>query len=300
MLLSMTGFGAASARENGFLISSEIKTVNNRYLKTTIKLPDGFAAWEPRIDELLHKSIERGSVNFSLKLERETSENSIELNFDALKRYLSEANRFVEENPDYAQFDKLGAFVDFLRLPGVVCDKSNAQKEDLVELLWDSVKRNVGDALERTQAMRRIEGATTSVYLKGNIDRLRDLIGQIESLAPLEADNYRTRLTERVSKILAENGATLNPSDLIREVAVYTDRVDVSEEIARFYSHLKQFEETMSCGTACGKKLDFITQEMNREANTIGSKAASPEILQRVVEMKSTVERVREMVQNVE
>jgi len=300
MLLSMTGFGASSSRENGFLISSEVKTVNNRYLKTTIKTPDGFAALEPRIDELLHKSVERGSVNFSLKLERETNENAIELNFDALKRYLTEANRFVEENPEYAQFDRLGAFADFLRLPGVVCDKSNSSKGDLVEVLWPSIRRNVVDALERLQAMRRIEGATTAVYLKGNLGQLQELISEIERLAPLEVEVYRTRLTERVSKVLSDNGATLNPADLIREIAVYTDRADVSEEIARFYSHLKQFEETMSCGAACGKKLDFITQEMNREANTIGSKASSPEILQRVVEMKSTVERVREMIQNVE
>ncbi len=300
MLLSMTGFGAASSRENGFLISSEVKTVNNRYLKTTIKTPDGFGALEPRIDELLHKSVERGSVNFTLKLERDADENSIELNFDALERYLTEANRFVKENPDLALFDRLGSFVDFLKLPGVVCDRSNFSKGDLVESLWPVIRRTAIDALDKMQTMRRVEGATTATYLKGNLVQLQELVGDIKRLAPLEAENYRVRLTERVSKVLAENGAVLNPSDLIREVAVYTDRVDVSEEIARFYSHLAQFEETMNGESACGKKLDFITQEMNREANTIGSKASSPEVLQRVVEMKSTVERVREMIQNVE
>ena len=300
MLLSMTGFGAASSRENGFLISSEIKTVNNRYLKTSIKTPEGFAALEPRIDELLRKKIERGSVNFTLKLEREANENSIELDFGALKKYLAEANRFAKENPDFARFDRLGSFADFLRLPGVVCDKSNAVREDIAESLWSSIQRSAVDALEKMQTMRRVEGVATATYLKENLVQLQELIGEIKRLVPLEAENYRIRLTERVSKILAENGAVLNPSDLIREVAVYTDRVDVSEEIARFYSHLAQFEETMNGGTACGKKLDFITQEMNREANTIGSKASSPEVLQRVVEMKSTVERVREMIQNVE
>ncbi|MDD3588963.1 MAG: YicC family protein [Thermoguttaceae bacterium] len=300
MLISMTGFGSASTHENGFLISSEIKAVNNRFLKTTIKLPEGFASLETKIDELLHAQIARGSVNFSLKLDRDSAENDFELNFDALKRYISEARRFVDQNPGFAQFDRLGPFVDFLRLPGVIQDHSSSTRENLPDLLWDAIANNVNMALERLQAMRRVEGASTATYLAGNIDLLRASIDEVKALAPNSVEAYRERLTERVSKALSDNGVELDPVDIVREIAIYTDKVDISEEIARFYSHLDQFESTMKVGTACGKKLDFLTQEMFRESNTIGSKSSSPEILQHVVEMKSTIERIREMVQNVE
>ena len=300
MLASMTGFGAASTCENGYVISTEIKAVNNRFLKTSIRLPDGFAALESKIEERLRTKLARGSVNFSLRLEKETAENEIGLNSDALKRYLSEAKRFAVENPELASVDNLGSLVDYLRLPGVVQDASRADKSRLPEQLWEAIARAVDAALEQMQAMREAEGESMKRDLAGNLGELRKLIGEVEALAPTVVENYRRRLTERVAKALADEGATLNPSDLIREIAVYTDRVDISEEIVRFYSHLKQFEETMENEATCGKKLDFITQEMFRETNTIGSKANSPDVLARVVEMKSGIERIREMVQNVE
>ncbi|MBQ9813815.1 MAG: YicC family protein [Thermoguttaceae bacterium] len=297
MLISMTGFGSASTRENGFLISSEIKTVNNRFLKTTIKLPEGFASLETKIDALLHSQIARGSVNFSLKLDRDSSETDVKINVDVLKSYITALKEFDANNPDCRL--ETGTTVDFLRLPGVICDRS-AEQEDLPEILWGAIERNVGAALEKLQQMRSAEGASTAAYLSDNIGLLRASIGEIKALAPAEVESYRERLTERVSKILAENGATLDPSDIIREIAIFTDKADISEEISRFYSHLDQFDATMASEATCGKKLDFLTQEMFRETNTIGSKANSPGVLQRVVEMKSTIERIREMVQNVE
>ncbi len=300
MLVSMTGFGSATTRENGFLISSEIRAVNNRFLKTTIKLPDGFASLETKIDELLHAQIVRGTVNFSLKLDREATENDLEVNTQALKRYLDEAANFAQKYPEAPAFNGLGSFVEFLRLPGVIRDKSASERENLPTLLWDAIARNINAALERLQEMRKTEGAATATYLAGNIEQLRASIGEIKELAPTVVANYRERLAERVGKALEEKGATLDPVDLIREVAIYTDKVDISEEISRFYSHLDQFSTAMNNETACGKKLDFVTQEMFRETNTIGSKANSPDVLRHVVEMKSTIERVREMVQNVE
>lgn len=300
MLTSMTGFGAASTCENGYVISTEIKAVNNRFLKTSIRLPDGFAALESKIEERLRAKLARGSVNFALRLEKDATQAEIGLNFDALKRYLSEAKRFALENPELIASDNLGSLVEYLRLPGVAQDASRADKAGLPEALWDAIARNVDAALEQMQAMREAEGESMKRDLSENLNELRALIGEVETLAPTVVENYRRRLSERVAKVMADEGATLNPSDLIREIAVYTDRVDISEEIVRFYSHLKQFEETMESEAACGKKLDFITQEMFRETNTIGSKANSPDVLARVVEMKSGIERIREMVQNVE
>lgn len=300
MLISMTGFGSASTRENGFLISSEIKAVNNRFYKSSIRLPEGFASLESRIDELLHSRITRGTISFSLRIDRDAADADVEVNFDALKRYVAEADRFAKENPQLAPFSGLGPWVDFLRLPGVLQDRSNADREELPETLWSAIEKNVKEALDRLQKMREVEGAATQKYLADNLELLRVSIGEVKTLAPKVVDNYRDRLTERVSKVLAENGAALDPNDLIREVAIYTDRVDISEEISRFYSHLDQFDSTMKNETACGKKLDFVTQEMGRETNTIGSKANDPDVLKHVVEMKSTIERIRENVQNVE
>ena len=301
MLTSMTGFGAASTCEDGYVISTEIKAVNNRFLKTSMRLPDGFAVLESKIEERLRAKLARGSVNFSLRLEKEATDAEIGVDFNALKRYLSEAKRFAAENSELVASDNLGALVDYMRLPGVLQDASRSvDKTGLPERLWDAIVRAVDAALEQMQAMREAEGESMKRDLTENLNELRRLIGEVEALAPTVVENHRRRLTERVAKVMADEGATLNPSDLIREIAVYTDRVDISEEIVRFYSHLKQFEETMENEATCGKKLDFITQEMFRETNTIGSKANSPDVLARVVEMKSGIERIREMVQNVE
>lgn len=300
MLISMTGFGSATTRENGFVVSSEIKAVNNRFLKTSIRLPEGFASLESKIDELLHSRIARGSVNFSLKIDRETVASDFDINFDAVKRYVRKSVAFAQENSDLPAFNGIGNWVDFLRLPGVIQDRSSSDRENLPELLWPSIAKNIDEALVKFQEMRRVEGEATQKYLAENIEILRASIGEVKALAPKVVELYRERLTERVSKVLAENGAELNPSDLIREIAIYTDRVDISEEISRFYSHLDQFGYAMEHETACGKKLDFVTQEMFRETNTIGSKANSPDVLKFVVEMKSTIERIRENVQNVE
>ena len=264
-------------------------------------MPDGFAVLESKIEERLRAKLARGSVNFSLRLEKEATDAEIGVDFNALKRYLSEAKRFAAENSELVASGNLGALVDYMRLPGVLQDASRSvDKTGLPERLWDAIVRAVDVALEQMQAMREAEGESMKRDLTENLNELRRLIGEVEALAPAVVENYRRRLTERVAKILADEGATLEPSDLIREIAVYTDRVDISEEIVRFYSHLKQFEETMETEATCGKKLDFITQEMFRETNTIGSKANSPDVLARVVEMKSGIERIREMVQNVE
>ncbi|MBP5622773.1 MAG: DUF1732 domain-containing protein [Thermoguttaceae bacterium] len=249
------------------------------------------------MDALLHNQIARGSVNFSLKLDRDSTDADVKINVAMLKGYVSALKDFEANNPEFRC--QPGTTVDFLRLPGVICDRSSEQ-EGLPELLWNAIENNVGAAIEKLQDMRRADGASTATYLSENIELLRASIGEIKALAPKEVESYRERLTERVSKILAENGATLDPADVIREIAIFTDKADISEEISRFYSHLDQFDSTMESEATCGKKLDFLTQEMFRETNTIGSKANSPDVLQRVVEMKSTIERVREMVQNVE
>lgn len=300
MLISMTGFGSACTREQGYVISTEIKAVNNRFLKTSIRLPDGFAKLETKIEEILRERIARGSVNFTLKVDREVSGADCEFNFVALKSLVEGLVRFQRENPDLTESVPIGNLVDFARLPGVLIDKTRETDGEIADVLWDAVACNIRASLDKLQRMREVEGEATQRYLADALDEARMFIDKVKELAPGVAENYRLRLTEKVARILRENGVEVDSVDVIREVAVFTDRVDVSEEIARFYSHLDQFGSTMRNEPICGKKLDFITQEMFREANTIGSKANSPDVLAVVVQIKATVERIREMVQNVE
>lgn len=296
----MTGFGSCTTQGEDYVISSEIKSVNNRYLKTSIRLPEGFSGLEIKIDELLHEKIARGSVNFNLKVTRQSDEFDFELNFPTLRKYISEVFRFERENQDLPSLRGQSSVADFLRLPGVIQDKAHSEDANLSELLWDRVADNIRTSLKELQTMREVEGASTQKYLAENISELQTMIEEVKRIAPTVAENYRVRLTERVSNALEETSVDLDPSVLVREVAIYTDRVDISEEIARFISHLSQFSNAMEREKVCGKKLDFLTQEMFRETNTIGSKANSKDVLCLVVEMKSVIERIREMVQNVE
>ena len=300
MLVSMTGFGSCTTQGDDYVISTEIKAVNNRFLKTSIKLPEGFSGLESKIDELLHEKIARGSVNFNLKVTRQSDAFDFEVNFSTLRRYISEVFRFERENQDLPSLRMQSSVTDFLRLPGVIQDKARCDDANLSDLLWNRIAENVRTSLKELQTMREVEGASTQKYLAQNISELRTMIEEVERIAPTVVENYRAKLTERVTKALEETSVDLDPSALIREVAIFTDRVDISEEIARFISHLSQFSNTMECEKVCGKKLDFLTQEMFRETNTTGSKANSQDVLRLVVEMKSVIERIREMVQNVE
>lgn len=296
----MTGFGSCTTQGDDYVISTEIKAVNNRFLKTSIKLPEGFSGLESKIDELLHEKIARGSVNFNLKVTRQSDAFDFEVNFSTLRRYISEVFRFERENQDLPSLRGQSSVTDFLRLPGVIQDKARSEDANLSDLLWNRIAENVRTSLKELQTMREVEGASTQKYLAQNISELRTMIEEVKRIAPTVVENYRAKLTERVTKALEETSVDLDPSALIREVAIFTDRVDISEEIARFISHLSQFSNTMECEKVCGKKLDFLTQEMFRETNTIGSKANSQDVLRLVVEMKSVIERIREMVQNVE
>ena len=296
----MTGFGSCTTQGDDYVISTEIKAVNNRFLKTSIKLPEGFSGLESKIDELLHEKIARGSVNFNLKVTRQSDAFDFEVNFSTLRRYISEVFRFERENQDLPSLRGQSSVTDFLRLPGVIQDKARSEDANLSDLLWNRIAENVRTSLKELQTMREVEGASTQKYLAQNISELRTMIEEVKRIAPTVVENYRAKLTERVTKALEETSVDLDPSALIREVAIFTDRVDISEEIARFISHLSQFSNTMECEKVCGKKLDFLTQELFRETNTIGSKANSQDVLRLVVEMKSVIERIREMVQNVE
>ena len=291
MLLSMTGFGAAAHADNETSATAEIKTVNNRYFKLSLRMSDGYAVLEPRIETLIRESIARGTVSLSLRI-RKKRKAEYRIVTTVLQSYFKQL-------VDLGWNEASTSLNNLLTLPGVI-ETDAEQSDDELETVWNTVQQALDGALGKLQTMRQAEGESMAADLCANVEQLRTLIGGIEALAPNVAEQYRKRLEERVGKVLAEHGAVLDPVDLVREVAVYADRCDISEEIVRFRSHLAQFDEALKSKESCGRKLDFLTQELFRETNTIGSKANDAEMTKHVVDMKTVIERIREMVQNVE
>jgi len=304
MLHSMTGFGAAVCKEENISVSVELKTVNNRYFKLSLRLTEGYSALEARIESLLRKVIERGTVSAHIRIITARENSGYQINTAVLHSYMKQ---FTDA---WLSLDKSTGMIynmictryspdRFLALPGVIVTE-NEHCEAESEKIWILLEKTLHEALDALQAMRKTEGDSMEEDLAANVESLRQLIGNIADLAPRVAPLYRQKLQERIEKVLKEQGLELNEADFVRELAVYADKCDISEELVRFQSHLEQFTSTIRSKESCGRKLDFLTQELFREVNTIGSKANDADITKHVVEIKTIIERIREMVQNVE
>lgn len=297
MLLSMTGFGSAMTRGDSIGVSVEIKAVNNRYLKISLRTTDGYAALEPRIESLLRNALRRGTITAHVRIVREGDANGYQINEPVLTNYVRQLRDVHSRLGIETQIDP----TQLLALPGVTKESIGGDGED--DSVRPIVEAAVTLAIDELQAMRQKEGASMAVDLRENSRQLAEGIGQVETLVPNVAEQYRVKLNERVGRVMAEHDLTLEPVDLVREIALFVDRSDISEEIVRFRSHLTQFDEAVASPDTkdgIGRRLDFLTQEMFREINTIGSKANDSEITKFVVELKTVIERIREMVQNVE
>ncbi len=290
----MTGFGEAHASQDGLSIGVEVRSINSRYFKLNLRSNDSYGSLEPNIESLLRETVKRGTVNVSLQIDRAPRAEDYRLNLTALDAYRQQLNQFYQKYhlPEVVSPDKL------LLLPGVVSDrdvrKTNCDED------WPRIEPVLRQAIERLAAMRAQEGAAMARDMAANCTAISTELTSIESRAPLVIDGYRIRLEERLKKILTEFEVSLSATDLVREVSIFTERSDISEEIVRLRSHLEQFQQTLDLAESSGRKLEFVLQEMFREINTIGSKANDIEISQHVVEIKAAIERLREMVQNVE
>lgn len=293
----MTGFGTASVRDGDIAVSVELKAVNNRYFKLSLRMTDGYASLEPKIEPAIRAAIERGTVNATIRIRRQRKSDEYRISEAVLRSYFERLvllGKTLEGDLPLPGLDRLAL------LPGVVETETEFSDEQENERIWNIVRATLLEATQRMQDMRKTEGASMATDLEANIASLRKLVEIVERRAPEVVPVYRQRLSDRIGKILAEQGATLNDVDLLREVALFADRCDISEETVRFRSHLAQFEAAMQSEESCGRKLDFLTQELFRETNTMGSKANDADITRSVVEMKTVIERIREMVQNVE
>ncbi|MGL6193873.1 MAG: YicC/YloC family endoribonuclease [Thermoguttaceae bacterium] len=295
MLLSMTGFGAASVCFGDVTVTTEIKTVNNRYLKISLRMSEGYAALESKVESFIREKIFRGSVNVSVRIFKEPSARDTRLNEPLLRSYFEQ----VKEIASSLGVQTVPALDKFLELPGVVHEEKILSEEQ-TQLIEKAVLKSLDDAFVSLHQMRQVEGESMRVDLTVNNSILEREITKVEALAPQVAKQYRQKLTERVGKIMNEHNLMLDTADLAREIALFADKSDISEEIVRFRSHIAQFAEVLEKEDTCGRKLDFLTQEMFRETNTIGSKSNDSDISKHVIEMKATIERIREMVQNVE
>ncbi len=292
MLNSMTGFGEAQGTLNGVSYVVEVKTLNSRYFKTSIKLPELGVNLEEHIDKLLRRRIARGAVQYVLRLKEVSASALFDIDEPALRAVVERLSRL---GPDLAGSLDVG---NLLSLPGMV--RPVTPDEETAVRVRDKILELSSTAIDRVQQMRCAEGQSLEADLRGHCEAIRRDLEVIDSRGGSVVREYARRLQSRVDELLAEAKLKLDAETLAREVAVLADRSDISEELARLDSHLKQFEQICHEGGQAGRRLDFLCQEMLREANTIGSKATDGEIISRVVDVKCRIDRIKEQVQNVE
>lgn len=284
----MTGHGHATLERDQIRIAVEIKSVNSRFLKISTHSELSAAALT-QVESLIKASAARGSVNVRVNVNYLDGAQRYQLNESAIRQYWLQ----LSEIAGSSQSVNLEAI---LSLPGVVNEcVAGEEDESFLQLLQETVRA----AIEPFQAMRRTEGEAMKSDMLTNIEKITIELDSIKTLAPEVVSHYSERLTERINRMLEGFEVTVSETDVIKEVGVFADRCDISEETMRLGSHLQQFAQVVQQDSP-GKKLDFLVQEMLRETNTIGSKANDASIARHVVEIKSSIERIREMVQNIE
>jgi len=294
MIRSMTGYGAAQRNEDGKSYALEIRSVNNRYLKLSLKIPDHVHFAENAIEKAVRARVSRGAVDCTLRVRSERNESAATINLDTLRHYVEqiatvEAPVHVSTTIDLATV---------ALLPGV-CDAPEVSVE--AKARWLALaERLTGMALEALEKMRRDEGAALHQDLGKSCQTIAARLDQVAGRAPHVVEEYHERLKIRVASLMKAGGFELEQEGLMREVAVFAERCDIGEELARIQSHLQQFRDLCDRGDQVGRTLDFLTQELLREANTIASKSNDAEISRCIVEVKGLIDRLREQVQNVE
>ena len=293
MIVSMTGFGDASAESDGTHYAVEIRALNNRFFKSTIKLPDSVSGLEPELETLLREALGRGSITFILKMRSNSAEAAYHINIEALTAYLQQLQQ-VRGLEKMVQID----LASLVQLPGV-CQEPRDESDE-IERHGQTIRKLTHDAIAKLSAMRKREGQSLMADLLKHSNLIASNLAEIQKRAPSVIDDYHRKLTQRVNQLLSKAEFQVSQPDLLKEIAVFAERADISEEIQRLTSHLEAFEHACRADEHAGRKLDFIAQEMLREANTIASKANDAAIARHIVEIKGAIDRLKEQVQNVE
>lgn len=290
----MTGFGEARSQSGGMAIAVEVRTINSRHFKLSYRSSEGYAGLEPDIETITREAIRRGTVQLNLRVDRRATADDYRINTDVLENYRRQLKQYTGEVGEHAS----ELLQTLLLLPGVVDENLRGEHDPRDD--WPAIEPVIREALGALAKMRAEEGVALASDLAHNGRQISELLDAVARRSPEVTQSYQSRLTGRVQQALSELNVTVEPADLLREIALFADRSDISEEIVRLRSHLQQYEAALLMSESSGRKLEFIAQEMGREINTIGSKANDAEISRLVVEIKTALERIREQIQNVE
>ena len=292
MILSMTGYGSAKGACEGLEITVEMKSVNNRYLDCGVRIPRSFMFAEDTVKSCVQRHISRGKVDVFVTVDSAGADNIVVRVNDALAQGYREAVSHISKTLGVA--DDASAMA-IARLPDVLAtEKREADRDAISEALAGLTEA----ALCEFDAMRAREGDRLRADVSARLDTIEALVGEVERRSPETVREYRERLYKKMSEVLSS--AAVDEQRILTEAAIYADRVAVDEETVRLRSHIAQLRGMLDTGSPIGKKMDFLVQEFNREANTIGSKCSDGSIAGTVIEIKSEIEKIREQIQNIE
>jgi len=294
MINSMTGYGQAEGEVSGVTYAVEIKTVNNRYFKTSVKLPDTAAFLEEDIERLLRKEFSRGTVNYVLRFKNTSADVLFNIDEVALRAMIVRLSRVASSVDIECPID-IG---NLLGLPGILVPVS--PDDEAAEQIRARVLTITQEAINKVKQMRAAEGAALEADLEGCCEAIKQSLEQIRTRSAAVLEEYHRKLEKRANELLAVTKLNLDEEILAREVAIFAERSDISEEIVRLDSHLQKFAEGCRTDRQAGRRLEFISQEMFRETNTIASKVSDIEVTHLVVDMKCQIDRIKEQVQNIE
>jgi len=290
---SMTGFGRAEVNKNGITVSTEVRSVNSRYLDLTLRLPRNFSQREKELKDIVRTFLNRGNLNVTVKVEHDSNDVvPLKVNKAAAKSYYKLLNE-IRKSVKLKEQVKLAHLLTFSDVLEPV------DEEETDETEWELVQESVRQALENLNAMRAQEGSELAADLGKRIRWMDDTLNEVEKLSKERIPEERINLHERIAELVADK-FTIDQNRLELEIALLVDKLDITEECVRYRSHNKYFLDALNKNEAAGRKLNFLVQEMNREANTIGSKSSDATIAHLIVGLKEELEKIREQLQNIE
>ena len=295
MVKSMTGYGRARETRNGRDITVEVRSVNNRYLDCSVKMPRAYIFAEDAVKSSVQKAVSRGKVDVFISVDSLGAEETVvRVNEPLAQSYLDAMEQLTRLAGTSRIRGKVDV-IDFARLPDVL---TVTKAEEDLETIAADLCAVLDDALQAYTAMRATEGKKLAEDILGRLDTIGTITARVEERSPQTVAEYREKLTARMQEVL--QSTTIDESRILAEAAIYADKVAVDEETVRLRSHLSQLREMLQGSDPVGRKLDFLIQEVNRESNTIGSKCCDLTIARDVVELKAEIEKIREQVQNIE
>ncbi|MFD1885264.1 YicC/YloC family endoribonuclease [Paenibacillus wenxiniae] len=296
MSFSMTGYGQSAVQYGGYKIQIEVKSVNHRYCEVMLRMPREWASMEDSLRKLVQGKVKRGRIDVFVNKEQDDGQpSSLQLNHEAAAAYIAAAAELGQ------RYEVAGALEvsHLLALPGVMTAQERSNEQDDPEQLQKLLKQALDEALNGLVEMRVREGRHLVFDLQGRLAHLEQLYGEMRQLAPTVVEEHRIRMKQRLSE-LQDGSFHWDESRIGMEVAIFADRSNIDEELTRLSSHFGQFRQLLDHDDSIGRKLDFLLQEMNREVNTIGSKANHLALVNHVVEMKAELEKIREQAANLE